>query len=81
LWSRRAAPAGGGSGGRYGCGLFGFLVRAKVMTAHKLPPAAIHRHTPVSWGPRTKTRAARVHTVTAALAITTQDSNRITILG
>jgi hypothetical protein len=79
-WSRRTAPAGGGSGGQYGCGLFGFLVRAKVMTAHTLPPAAIHRHTAVSWGPRTKTKAARVHTVTAALAMTTQDSNRITIL-
>ena len=79
-WSRRAAPAGGGSGGRYGCGLFGFLVRAKVMTAHKLPPAAIHRHTAVSEGPRTKTKAARVHRVIAELAMTTQDSNRITIL-
>jgi hypothetical protein len=50
------------------------------MTAHKLPPAAIHRDTAVSWGPRTKTKAARVHTVTAELAMTTQDSNRITIL-
>ena len=50
------------------------------MTAHKLPTAAIHRHTPASWGPRTKTRAARVHTVTAALAMTTQDSNRNAIL-
>lgn len=50
------------------------------MTAHKLPPAAIHKHAAVSWGPRTKTKAARVHTVTAALAMTTQDSNRITIL-
>jgi hypothetical protein len=50
------------------------------MTAHKLPPAAIHKHTAVSWGPRTKTKAARVHTVTAALAMTTQDSNRITTL-
>ena len=50
------------------------------MTAHTLPPAAIHKHTAVSRGPRTKTKAARVHTVTAALAMTTQDSNRITIL-
>ena len=48
-WSRRAAPAGGGSGGRYGCGLFGFLVRAKVMTAHKLPTAAV-QGTPRSAG-------------------------------
>ena len=38
---------------------------ARVITAHRLPPAAIHRHTLVSWGP---------------LAITTQDSNRSTIL-
>ncbi len=66
--------------GRYGCGLLGFLVRAKVMTAHTLPPAAIHRHTAVSWGPRTKAKAARVHTVIAELAITTQHSIRITIL-
>ena len=50
------------------------------MTAHKLPPAAIHKHAVVSWGPRAKTKAARVHTVTAALAMTTQDRNRITIL-
>jgi len=50
------------------------------MTAHKLPPAAIHRHTAVSEGPRTKTKAARVHRVIAELAMTTQDSNRITIL-
>jgi hypothetical protein len=50
------------------------------MTAHTLPPAAINKHTAVSRGPRAKTKAARVHTVTAALAMTTQDSNRITIL-
>jgi len=50
------------------------------MTAHRLPPAAIHRQTLVSWGPRTKTKAVRVHTVIAALAITTQHSNRSTIL-
>jgi hypothetical protein len=50
------------------------------MTAHKLPPAATHKHTAVTRGPSTKTKAARVHTVTAALAMTTQDSNRITIL-
>jgi len=74
------APAGRGSGGRYGCGLFGFLVRARAVTAHTLPPAAIHRHTAVSWGPRTKTKPARVHTVIAEPAMTTQDSNRITIL-
>ena len=51
-----------------------------MITAHTLPPAAIHKHTAVSWGPRTKTKAARVRTVTAALAMTTQDSTRITIL-
>jgi hypothetical protein len=50
------------------------------MTAHMLPPAAIHRHALVSPGPRVKTNAARVHTVIAALTITTQDSNRIRIL-
>jgi hypothetical protein len=55
----------GGPGDRRGCRLFRFLVRARVITAHRLPPAAIHRHTLVSWGP---------------LAITTQDSNRSTIL-
>jgi hypothetical protein len=71
---------GGGSGGRYGCGLFRFLVRARMMTAHRLPPAAIHRHTVVSAGPRTTTKAARVHTVIAALAMTAPDSNRITTL-
>lgn len=80
--SRSRCPTcpGGGSGGLCGCRLSGFLVRTRVMTAHRLPPAAIHRHTLVSWGPRAKTRAARVHTVIAALAITTQDSNRSTIL-
>jgi hypothetical protein len=74
------APAGGGCGGWYGWGLFGFLIRAKVTTAHALPPAATHRHTAVCWDPRTKTKAVRVHTVIAALAMTRQDSNRITSL-
>jgi hypothetical protein len=78
--SRRTAPSGGGCGGWYGWDLFGFLVRAKVMTAHTLPPAAIHRHAAVSWGPRTKTKALRVHTVIAELAMTTHDSSRIRIL-
>lgn len=50
------------------------------MTAHKLPPAAIHRHTRVSCGPSVKAKAARVPTVIAALAITSQDSSRIKIL-
>jgi hypothetical protein len=60
--------------------VFGFLVRAKVVTAHTLPPAAIHRHPAVGWGPRTKATAARAHPVIAELARTTQDSSRITIL-
>jgi hypothetical protein len=77
---RRAAPAGEGRGGWYGWGLFGFLIRAKVRTAHTLPPAATHRHTAVSCDPRTKTKAVRVQTVIAALAMTRQDSNRITSL-
>jgi hypothetical protein len=77
--SRRRAPAGGG-GGWYGWVLFGFLVTAKVMTAHTLPPAAMPRHTVASPGPRTKARADRVHTVIAELAMTAQDNNRITIL-
>jgi hypothetical protein len=42
------APAGGGCGLWYGRGLFGLRVRANVMTAHTLPPAAIHKHTAVS---------------------------------
>jgi hypothetical protein len=50
------------------------------MNAHRLPPAAIHRHTVVSWGPSAKTKAARVHTVIAELAMTTPHSNRSTIL-
>lgn len=62
------------------CRLPCFRVPARVRTAHRLPPAAIHRHALVSWGPRTKTRAARVHTVIAALTITTQLSTRITSL-
>jgi hypothetical protein len=79
LAPRTACPAGGSSG-LCGCRLFRFPVQASVMTAHTLPPAAIHRHALVSWGPRAKTKAARVHTVIAALTITTQDSNRIRIL-
>jgi hypothetical protein len=51
-----------------------------VRTAHRLPPAAIHRHTLVNWGPKAKIKAARVHTVIAALAITTQHSSRSAIL-
>lgn len=50
------------------------------MIAHTLPPTAIHRHTAVIWDPRTKTKAVRVHTVIAALAMTRQESNRITSL-
>jgi hypothetical protein len=79
LSPRTACPAGGASG-LCCCRLFRFLVQASVMTAHRLPPAAIHRHALVSWGPRAKTKAARVHVVIAALTITTQDSNRIRIL-
>jgi hypothetical protein len=76
---RTACPAGG-CGGLCRCRLFRFLVPASAMTAHRLPPAAIHRHTVASWGPRAKTKAARVHTVIAALTITRQDSSRNTIL-
>jgi hypothetical protein len=79
LSPRTACPAAGSSGPCC-CRLFRFLVQASVMTAHMLPPAAIHRHALASWGPRAKTKAARVHTVIAALTITTQDSNRIRIL-
>jgi hypothetical protein len=50
------------------------------MTPHTLPTTAIARHTAVSPGPRTKSKAARVHTVIAELTMTTQASNRITIL-
>jgi hypothetical protein len=50
------------------------------MTPHPLPTTAIARHTAVTWGPRTKSKAARVHTAMAELTMTTQDSNRITIL-
>jgi hypothetical protein len=63
----RAAFPAAGSGGLCRC-LCGFLVPAKVITAHRLPHAAIHRHTRVNWGSRAKIRAARVHTVIAALA-------------
>ena len=45
--SRTACPAGGCSG-LCGCRLFRFPVLASVMTAHTLPPAAIHRHASVS---------------------------------
>jgi methylmalonyl-CoA mutase N-terminal domain/subunit len=48
------------------------------MMAQSVPPAAIHRNTVTGCGPKTKTRAARVHTTTAALAMTSHDSSRRT---